>query len=315
MKIVFLNINRINYDKSINLDYYKNLYDVKFFDFTDYDLILDRVEEADVVVVKEMVLDRNIIMSLPSSVKLICEAGTGYNNIDINACFERGIKVCNVPGYSTNTVALFTMMLILNLSTSYHIQKKMLDNDDYSNFSDNLGVIHSEIDEKTLGIIGMGKIGKRVADMASSLGMKVIYYSKNKKEDINYEYVSLDELLKRSDYVSLHCALTDETFHMINKDKLSLMKKSSFIINTARGNLIDEEALINALKNKYIAGCGVDVVATEPANSSNELFKLDNVIITPHMGWNSVEAKMRLVDLVFDNINNFSKGVYKNIVN
>lgn len=313
MKTVFLNIERINYDNKMDLIYNS---EYVYYDKTNKEDIIKHIGDASIVVTKELVVDKETIEAFPNSVKLICEAGTGYNNIDVEACTKKGIKVCNVPNYATNNVALFTIMLMLNMSTSMGKQIKMLDNDDYSNFGNTLKVNYNELSNKTLGIIGLGKIGQKLADLADSLGMNVITYTRSKKDDFRWiKYVSLDELLSTSDYISLNCFLSDETRHIINKDNINKIKHSAFVINTARGALIDEEALYNALKDNKIAGAGLDVLEKEPASKDNPLFKLDNVIITPHMAWNSIEARTRLLNTTYENIESFKNGNIINNVN
>lgn len=312
MKIVFLNIKRINYDNRIDLSKYDDL-DITYYDNTNENEILDRVGDAEIVVTKELNVNRDIIEKF-SNVKLICEAGTGYNNIDIDACSDNNILVCNVPNYATDTVALFTIMLMLNMSVSMKQQIVMIEKNNYSNFGNNLMVNYSELKGKTLGIIGCGKIGRKVAKFATLLGMNVLIYSRTFRYD-DLEYVSLEELLSSSDYISLHCSLNDDTYHILNKDNMKLIKRNACIINTARGALIDEKVLINMLENKKIAGCGLDVLENEPADSNNPLLKFDNCIITPHMAWNSIEARNRLMDLTINNINNYIDNNPINIVN
>ena len=195
------------------------------------------------------------------------------------------------------------------------IQMKMLACGNHDNFTKNLQVPHVEVNNKTLGVIGAGHIGKKVIQIAKALDMNILVYSRTPKEDEEkIHYVSLKELLKNSDYVSLHCPLTENTKHMINKETLSLMKPSAFIINTARGALIDEKALIEALKNGTIAGAGLDVQENEPPEKNNPLYIMDNVILTPHMGWKGLETRKRLVSILADNIKKFIEGNPINVV-
>ena len=262
-----------------------------------------------------MPVNAKMIQQFPESIKLICEAGTGYNNIDLEAARKRGITVCNIPAYSTDRVAHTAIMMILNLSSSMQIQMKMLACGNHDNFTKNLQVPHVEVNNKTLGVIGAGHIGKKVIQIARALDMNILVHSRTPKEDKeNIHYVSLEELLKNSDYVSLHCPLTDSTKHMINKETLSLMKPSAFIINTARGALIDEKALIEALKNGTIAGAGLDVQENEPPEENNPLYIMDNVILTPHMGWKGLETRKRLVSILANNIKKFIEGNPINVV-
>lgn len=312
MKVVFLNTERFNYDKKIDLP---DSDSITYYSNTTSDNLLNHISNNEIIVIKELMLDKETINKFPDTVKMICEAGTGYNNIDIDACKKRNIKVCNVPSYATISVATFTMMLILSISCSLNKQISMLKDLDYSNFGNKLFVKYNDIHNKTLGIIGFGKIGSEVARLAIAFGMNVCVYTRNIKEtNLNVKYVSLEELLKNSDYISLNCSLNDESFHIINKNNISLIKKSAYIINTARGALIEEKSLIEALKNDEIAGAALDVLENETVITDNELFKLENVIITPHMAWNSFEARNRLLNEVFNNIKAFEEGEIINSV-
>jgi glycerate dehydrogenase len=246
---------------------------------------------------------------------LICEAGTGYNNIDIEAARAKGITVCNIPAYSTERVAHTAIMMILNLSSSMQVQQAMLTKGDRSNFTKCMQVNHVEVNGKTLGVIGAGNIGRTVIKVAQALGMKVIAYNRTPREDEeNLKYLPLEDVLKQSDYLSLHCALTPQTRHLINKETLAMMKPTAFIINTGRGALIDEPALIEALKNGQIAGAGLDVQETEPPAQDNPLYDMPNVILTPHMGWKGLETRQRLVSILADNIHGFIEGHPQNVV-
>ena len=262
-----------------------------------------------------MPVSAKMIQRFPESVKLICEAGTGYNNIDLEAARKKGITVCNIPAYSTERVAHTAIMMILNLSSTMQVQMKMLANGNHDNFTKNLQVPHVEVNGKTLGVIGAGHIGKKVIKIAQALDMNILVYTRTPREDEKgIRYVSLKELLEHSDYVSLHCPLAESTKHMINKETLKLMKPSAFIINTSRGALIDEAALIEALKNGKIAGAGLDVQETEPPKENSPLYTMENVLLTPHMGWKGLETRQRLVSILADNIKNFLAGNPKNVV-
>lgn len=195
------------------------------------------------------------------------------------------------------------------------VQMKMLANGNHDNFTKNLQVPHVEVNGKTLGVIGAGHIGKKVIKIAQALDMNILVYTRTPREDEKgIRYVSLKELLEHSDYVSLHCPLTESTKHMINKETLKLMRPSAFIINTSRGALIDEAALIEALKNGKIAGAGLDVQETEPPKENSPLYIMENVLLTPHMGWKGLETRQRLVSILADNIKNFLAGNPKNVV-
>ena len=312
-KTVVLNAAKMNYDG--NLDFSILSDDVTVYDDTTPDQLLERIQGAGVVVTKEMPVSGDLIRQFPDSVKIICEAGTGYNNLDLAAAREKGIIVCNVPSYSSERVAHTAIMMILNLSSTMQTQMKMLAKGDRSNFTKHLQVPHVEVNGKTLGIIGAGNIGRAVIRIAKALDMDILVYTRTPREDSDgIRYVDLETLLKNSDYVSLHCPLTPQTRHIINKETLSLMKPSAFLVNTSRGALVDEPALIEALQNGVIAGAALDVQETEPPVEDNPLYTLDNVILTPHMGWKGLETRQRLVSILDGNIKAFFAGNPRNVV-
>ena len=312
-KTVVLNSARMNYDGKLDMSVLSS--DVTEYAVTEQDQILERVQGMDVVVTKEMPVSGEMIAQFPDSVKLICEAGTGYNNIDIEAARAKGITVCNIPAYSTERVAHTAIMMILNLSSTMQVQQAMLTKGDRSNFTKCLQVNHVEVNGKTLGIIGAGTIGREVIKVAQALGMKILAYTRTPRADEdNLKYVSLEELLKQSDYISLHCPLTPQTRHIINKDTIAMMKPTAFVINTGRGALIDEPALIEALQKGQIAGAGLDVQETEPPVQDNPLYDMPNVILTPHMGWKGLETRQRLVSILAANIKGFIEGNPQNVV-
>ncbi len=312
-KTVVLNAAKMNYDG--NLDFSILSDDVTVYDDTTPDELLERIQGACIVVTKEMPVSGDLIRQFPDSVKIICEAGTGYNNLDLAAAREKGIIVCNVPSYSSERVAHTAIMMILNLSSTMQTQMKMLAKGDHSNFTKHLQVPHVEVNGKTLGIIGAGNIGRAVINIAKALDMDILVYTRTPREDSDgIRYVDLETLLKNSDYVSLHCPLTPQTRHIINKETLSLMKPSAFLVNTSRGALVDEPALIEALQNGVIAGAALDVQETEPPAEDNLLYTLDNVILTPHMGWKGFETRQRLVSILDGNIKAFFAGNPRNVV-
>ena len=221
LKTVVLNSERMNYDGKLDLSVLSS--EVKEYASTEQDQILERVQGMDVVVTKEMPVDGDTIARFPDSVQLICEAGTGYNNIDIEAARARGITVCNIPAYSTERVAHTAIMMILNLSSSMQIQQAMLARGDRSNFTKCMQVSHVEVNGKVLGVVGAGTIGREVIKVAQALGMKVLAYTRTPRADEdNLKYVSLEELLKQSDYISLHCPLTPQTRHHCHDETDSL---------------------------------------------------------------------------------------------
>jgi len=205
---------------------------------------------------------------------------------------------------------------MLNLASSMQEQIRMLAKGDHRNFTDHLMVPHVELNGKTLGVIGVGNIGRQTIRVGQALGMKVIAYNRSPREDEeNLHFDTLENVLMQSDFLSLHCPLTDATRHMINEETIQLMKPGAFLINTSRGGLIDEKALIKALQEKRIAGAGLDVQEQEPPAEDNPLYTLDNVILTPHMGWKGFETRQRLVSILADDIHNYFAGTPINVVN
>lgn len=303
----------MNYDHRLDFSVLSD--EVKVYEETETAQILERVQGFDVVVTKEIPVPGDIICNFPDSVKLIVEAGTGYNNHDLEAIKEKGITLCNVPAYSTERVAHTAIMMILNLSSSMRKQMNMLHDKDRSNFTRCMQVDHVEINGKTLGVIGVGNIGREVIKIAQAMGMKILAFARTPREDEDgIHYVSLEEVLAQSDYLTLHCPLNEDTRHLINKERIALMKPTACIINTARGPLIDEAALIEALQEGRIAGAGLDVQEVEPPTADNPLYDMDNVILTPHMGWRGMETRQRLVSIAAEDIKGFLSGTPINVI-
>lgn len=314
---VFLNSAKLDFDNKLDFSQLAKLTTITKYDTSNDADILEKVKNQDIIITKELPLGRDLISQFPPSVKLICEAGTGYNNIDIAAAKEKNITVCNVPGYSSEAVAQLVITFMLNLSSSLTLQQVMINQGNFDNFTKFLQVPHFELHNKVLGVIGAGAIGQSVMKIALALGMNILVYSRTPKSfnNPNIKFVSLEELLKESDFVTLHCPLTANTKHLIDKDKLKLMKSSAFIINTSRGAIIKELDLIEALKNKKIAGAALDVQDPEPPELDNPLFTMDNVILTPHIGWKCIESRQRLIGLLADNVEAFIQGKPINAVN
>ena len=310
-KTVVLNGAKMNYDG--RLDFSSLSDQVVVYDDTPQELILERVADCGIVVTKELPIGAELLARFPGSVGLLCEAGTGYNNIDLDAARVKGITVCNIPAYSTQRVAHTAILLLLGLASSLRQQMAMLDRGDRSCFTQSLSCSHVEVNGKTLGIIGAGHIGKAVARVAQALDMEVLAYSRTPRED-GLRYVGLDQLLAQSDFVSLHCPLNDQTRHLIDAAALSKMKPTAFLINTARGALVDEAALIDALRAGTIAGAGLDVQETEPPAPDSPLYTMENVLLTPHMGWKGLETRQRLVALLSENIRAYLAGAPIHVV-
>ncbi|GBG57387.1 glycerate dehydrogenase [Sporomusaceae bacterium FL31] len=317
MKTVFLNAAKLDFDNKLDFSPLRELTTLTNYEASSNDEILERVQGQDIIITKEMPVGRDVISQFPPSVKLICEAGTGYNNIDIVAAKEKNIAVCNIPSYSTEAVAQLAITFVLNLSASLPQQQLMLERKNFDNFTKYLQVPHFEVQGKTLGVIGAGAIGRHAIKIALVLGMKVLVYDPFPKpwDDENVKFTSVEEVLKQSDFITLHCPLMADTKHIINKDRLKLMKPTAYIVNTSRGPLINEADLIEALNNKTIAGAALDVQDPEPPALDNPLFSMDNVIMTPHIGWRRYESRQRLINLMADNIKAFLQGQPINVVN
>ena len=312
-RVVVVNASKMNYDHLLDFSVLSN--DVQVYDDSTNEEVIERIQGARVVVTKELPVGADLLSQFPDSVKLIVEAGTGYNNIDLDAARAKGITVCNIPAYSTERVAHTVIMMLLNFSSTMQQQIGMLAKGDRSNFTKHLQVSHTEVNGKTLGVVGAGHIGMEVIKVAKALGMNILIHTRTPKaDDDGIRYVSLDELLENSDYITLHCPLNEQTKHMINKDTIAKMKSSAIIINTGRGALINEADLCEALAAKRIAGAGLDVQEVEPPVEDSPLYTLDNVIITPHMGWKGLETRQRLVGIIRDNVQAFFKGEPINVV-
>lgn len=312
-RVVVVNAGKMNYDHALDFSILSN--DVQVYEDSTNAELIERIQGARVVVTKELPVSADLLSQFPDTVELIVEAGTGYNNIDLDAAKKKGITVCNIPAYSTERVAHTVIMMILNFASTMQQQIGMLARGDRSNFKKYLQVSHTEVNGKTLGVVGAGHIGMEVIKVAKALGMNILIHTRTPKADGDgIRYVSLDELLANSDYITLHCPLNDQTKHLINKETICKMKPNAVIVNTGRGPLINEADLCEALAAKRIAGAGLDVQEVEPPAEDSPLYTLDNVIITPHMGWKGLETRQRLVGIIRDNVQAFFKGEPINVV-
>ena len=278
--------------------------------------VLERAKGADIVLVNKVVLNKSTLSSL-SSLKCVCVTATGTNNVDLTAAAELGIAVCNVAGYSTESVAQHVFAFILehfSRVAEYNIfvrNGRWVESPDFCVHGNPL----QELAGKTLGIIGYGSIGKAVARIAEAFAMRVLLGSlpgRNYSEET--ARVPLEKLLEQSDILTLHCPLSPETENLINSKTLGLMKSSAILINTGRGGLVDETALANALEKRMIAHAFVDVLSTEPPSSENPLLNAINITISPHIAWASREARERLVNETAENIIAFQSGTIRNRV-
>lgn len=281
--------------------------------------IVERARGGDAVFTNKVPLDGATLMQLPQ-LKYIGVLATGYNIVDVETAKRQGITVTNVPGYGTPSVVQLTFALLLELCQRVQRHSDRVSEGKWSRSPDFCFWDYPlvELSGKTLGIIGFGDIGQRVADVASAFGMKVLGYSRTRTDQSHRRYfrwAALDELLEQSDVVSIHCPLTPETKGLINRDTLSRMKESAFLLNTSRGPIIVEEDLAEALAQKRLAGAGLDVLSTEPPPVGHPLFGLENCLITPHIAWATHGARGRLMDQVVVNLEAFLQGKPVNVVN
>ena len=276
-----------------------------------------RAAEADIVLTNKVIIGKAEIEQLPH-LKYIGVLATGYNVVDIKAAHERGIIVTNVPAYSTESVAQMVfahLLTVTNRTEHYAIQNRAgrwTNNPDFS-YSDTL---LTEIAGKTIGIVGLGNIGKRVAQIALAFGMKVKAFTSKAAETLpdGIQKADMQELFSTADVISLHCPLTDNTKHLINAETIGLMKKTAIVINTGRGPLVDDQAVAEALEDKRIAAYCADVLTEEPPRADNPLLKKQNAYITPHIAWATVEARVRLLKIAIENVRAFLNGTPQNVV-
>lgn len=317
MKIVMLDSYTTN-PGDLSWASFEKLGDFTAYDRTPAELTVERAKDADILITNKTLLPKSVLEKLPK-LKYIGLLSTGYNVVDIEYAKQKNIPVCNVPTYSTLAVAQLTFALILEVYNHVSLHNSAVHAGEWANSTDfcfwKTPLI--ELGGKTMGIIGFGKIGSAVAKIADAFGMNILCYVPRKKEQPpikNFKFVSLDELLKESDIVSLHCPLTPETEKMVNNDFISKMKKNAVLINTSRGAAIDEEALAAALKSGDILAAGVDVLSCEPPKKDNPLLSCKNCIITPHIAWAGYETRQRLVKIVYDNLKSFLDGKTQNNV-
>lgn len=317
MKIVFLEVNALGAD--VDLSGYREIADVVTYPLSDPAKNSERIKGADVVIVNKIRVNRELLEG-NDTVKLVCVTATGTNNVDLSYTKEHGITVANVKGYSTDSVVQHTFALAFFLVEKMAYYDRFVKSGDYARndvFSHFLEKFH-EIKGKTWGIIGLGTIGRSVADIARAFGCRVIYYSTSGvHQEPGYRRVSLDELLSESDIVSIHAPLNANTNGLIGAENLKKMKPTAILLNLGRGGIVDEAALADALEDNVIAGAGIDVLETEPMRADNPLLRIQDsgkLVITPHIAWATVEARMRCAEEVLLNIRAWMKGEERNVV-
>ncbi len=314
MKIVMLEPINISNDQLKN---YKNKLEDQGHQFISYDNrvedeneIIERTKDADIIIITNLPLSKNIINSCPC-LKMISVAFTGVDHIDLEACKQNNITVCNSSGYANQGVAELTFGLIISL-----LRKMKKCDQAVRKGKTRKGLIGNELAGKTMGIIGTGEIGLKVAQIAKAFSCNLLGYDKVEKDtgkEIGIKYMELEQLLKESDIVSLHVPLTSETESMISEKHFSLMKNNSIFINTARGPIVDSKALADALKNNKIAAAGVDVFEMEPPiPEEHPLLNVPNIILAPHVAFATEEAFLKRAKIVFENIDKWLKGKPQN---
>lgn len=314
MKIAVFELESVVSD-DLSRDSITKLGEVRYFPKLEKEKLIEAIADSEAVLCSKIRMTADVMDACPN-LKYIGLMATGYNNIDCDAARERGIVVTNIPSYSTDAVAQHTLSFVLQFATALNR---------YAAFTENGGWLRSplfcslsyptvELKGKTMGIFGLGAIGERVAELCEAFGMKIIFHSRAQKKT-RWQQVSLETLFRESDFLSVHCALSPETEHAVNKETLSLMKPSAFLINTSRGGVIDEKALADALQNDRIAGFAGDVLKTEPQTPDCPLIGVKNCILTPHVAWAPKETRLRLLGILAENLIAFQNGRPQNAVN
>ncbi len=309
MKIVFLDASTLG--DNVSLDPIRKQGELLCYPNTKRDEAVERLQGADIAIVNKTKITKELIDACPQ-LKLVCVAATGMNNVDLEYAAQKGIPVKNVADYSTDSVAQVTFSLVLGLLNKVCAFDDYVKSGRYSkgDIFSYMGVEHTELAGKRYGIIGMGNIGKKVAAIATAFGCEVVYYSTSGKNDsaAQYKRLSLDELLKTSDIVSVHAPLNEQTNGLLAMTQLKQMKPTAILVNVGRGGIVNEQDLVTALEQNTIAGCGLDVFTKEPLPADHPLLTTaakNKLLLLPHIGWASVEARVRLVERIAKNIEAF----------
>ena len=314
MKITILDGHALN-PGDLSWNQIKQFGDLTYYDRTENEeLTIQRIGESEIVLLNKVPITRTVLEHCPN-IKLICVLATGYNVVDCQAAAERGIPVCNVPGYGTDAVAQFTFALLLELCHRVGLHSDSVHNGEWSACPDFCywKTPQMELAGKTMGIIGYGAIGQAVGKIATALGMNILAYSRTQRP--GHSYVDLDTLLAESDVISLHCPLFPENTGLINQETIAKMKDGAILLNTARGGLINEQAVSDALCSGKLRGFAGDVVTTEPIPANSPLLGAPNCILTPHMAWAPIESRQRILDATEENIRAFLSNKPTNVVN
>jgi len=317
MKITFL--DRSSFHDNILIR--RLTFDHQWIDYanTNADQVVEHCADSDIVLTNKVEINAETL-SACSDLKHIAVTATGYNIIDLDACRKQGVSVSNIPNYAATTVSEHVLNVSLSLCRQLNLYRELVQQGQWQK-SSRFCIFDRplfDLKGKTFGIIGFGALGQATARLMHAVGMNIIYHSRTNKNVDYARYSSLTEVLENADIVSLHCALTPDTHHLIDADALKLMKPTAFLINTARGGIADEQAVVNALNNNEIAGIGFDVLEVEPPSENStpllDIADYPNVIITPHTAWSSQEAMQSLSDTVIDNIEAFAAGKELNLV-
>lgn len=313
MKITILDAGTLGED--INLSPLKNLGDCTIYSKTLPCDVEERIKTAEVVVINKVKLFEENLKNA-AYLKLICLAATGFDNVDIEYCKSHGIAVCNVTGYSTHSVAQVAVSLVLSLFNHIPEYSDFVKSGEYtrSGIQNRLTPVYRELQGKTWGIVGYGNIGKQVGCVAEAFGCRVIV---NKRVPDDERYTDIDTLCRESDIITIHTPLTPETKELINRDRIALMKKDAVVVNVARGAVVDENALCDAVRDGKLGGIGTDVFSVEPMEENSPyiaVMNLPNVILTPHMAWGSFESRCRCIEEIAKNIKSFFIGEKRNRV-
>ncbi len=314
MKIVIL--DRLTLGADLDISKVEQFGQVTVYDKTDPLEVEERISQAEVIFVNKLKLNRDNLKNA-KNLKIICEAATGYDNIDLEYCRENNIAVSNVPAYSVYSVAQVTASMVLSLANHLKEYNKCVSDGTYTNgkSANILTPVYHELYNKTWGIIGYGAIGKKVGEIAKALGCNVMAFKRTPEEGISC--TDIDTLVKNSDIISIHIPLTPETKGLISRERIEKMKDNVIIVNTARGLVTDEKALCDGIKSGKIGGLGVDVYSKEPFSSESPFYEIrdnDNVCLTPHMAWGAIEARERCFSIMLDNLSAYINGEIKNRV-
>lgn len=314
MKIVVTDMDTVT-QGDLSFEGIERLGDVEYYGITSESEVEKRIADADIVLCNKTPLNRDNLKNA-ARLKYIGLFATGFNNIDIPYCREKGIAVCNAPSYSTDSVAQLVFAFILELSNRVYAYKELVDKGDWikSRTFSMFPIPLTELKGKTLGIIGLGSIGQKTAEIGNAFGMRVIAFNRSEKHVKGVVLTDLSTVLKESDIISLHCPLNKESENLINSETIALMKDGAILINTARGGVVVEEDAARALKSGKLAGMGTDVLRNEPMSENCPLYGIENCIITPHIAWAAKETRERLISIVEDNIKAFIAGNVKNNV-